>query len=118
MDGRIGIELVYKGQQIGFRRIRRQFMLERVHADFGGLLGLGRYIDLAGRIFAHDHHSKAGGDAVIGLKARDMAGDAATQIFGKAFSVDDFCGHIGLDLFNCHRRAEDPLLRFDIRDEG
>jgi len=47
-----------------------------------------------------------------------MAGNAATQIFGKTFPVDDFCGHIGLDLFNCQWRAEHPLLRFDIRDEG
>ncbi|MCY1556875.1 hypothetical protein D9M68_936720 [compost metagenome] len=118
MYGRIGVELVYEGQKICFWGVGGQFVLERVHAHFGGLLGLGRNIDLAGRVLADDHHGQAGGDAVLGLETGNMAGDAAAQIFGKAFSVDDFCGHLGLDLLEWSVRAEGPAFGFDIRDEG
>ena len=42
-----------------------QAMLERAHAGFHGLLGLGADINLARRVFANQHNRKPRRDAVL-----------------------------------------------------
>ncbi|MNY42494.1 hypothetical protein D3C86_1773870 [compost metagenome] len=63
-----------------------------------------RHIDLAARVFTDDDDGEAGGDAVLGFEASDMARDTTAQILGKEFSVDDFCGHGSLVLRDLEAR--------------
>ena len=89
----IRVQLVNQGEQISLGRVRLQLMLVRVHADLDGLFAFGADIDLAGRIFPHQHHSKARRDAVIGFQAGHMVGHLRAHSGGKSLSVNDGCGH-------------------------
>ena len=60
IDGGIGIECFHQRNQFVLRNRRRQAMFEAVHARFDRRLLLRSYIDLAGRIFAYQHHREAG----------------------------------------------------------
>ena len=65
VDAGVLVELIDHRQQVVLADFRRELMLERRHAGGLGLLALGADIDLTGRIFAHQDHRQAGGQAVI-----------------------------------------------------
>ena len=88
MHRRIGIEPVKQRQKIGFAGVGLQLVLERVHANFDGLLAFGTHVDLARGILADQHHRKTGRNGVLGLQGRHMLGHLPAHPGCKSFAVD------------------------------
>ena len=64
-------------------------MLDRLHADFRGLLTLVANVNLAGRVFAHQHHGQPWLDAVSGLERLDLLCDHCADVGCYGLAVDD-----------------------------
>src|SRR5882724_5887238 len=93
VHGRIAVEFSNQRQQIGLRNISRQFMLERRHAGFLGVLVLAADVDLAGGVVADKHDGKARYELMLTLDPRDFPGDAGAKFCRNDFSIDDPGGH-------------------------
>ena len=69
-------------------------MIEVAEAGRLGLLGLAADVDLARRIVADEHDREARDDRLASQCCRPL-GDAAAQMFGDGFAVDDGAGKAG-----------------------
>ncbi len=54
------------------------------------------HVNLAGRVFPHQHGSQAGFHTPAGDESRDVVGHFRTDFSGNLFSVQSCCGHRGL----------------------
>ncbi len=90
-----------QGQQFVLACLRRQLVLERIHAGFDGLLALVADIDLARRILADEHHGEARRQAVLFLESRDMIGHPCANAGCERLAVDDL-----------RRHSDDPFADF------
>ena len=85
------VKLRDQREQLGLARFGGETMLERAHAGFFRLLGLGPDINLASRVFANQYNRKPRHYAMLLLQARDSSGHPAAQVRRDLFSVDDLC---------------------------
>ena len=89
VHGRVAVEARDEIEQRGLRRLLRQLVLEGLHADLDGLLGLVAHVDLARRVLAHEHHREPGRKAVLRLHAGDVGRHIGAHLGGNRLSVDD-----------------------------
>ena len=71
-------------------------MVDGLHPGFCGLLDLVADVNLAGRIFAHDHHRQTRLGAMAVHQRICANFHALAQASSKGFAVDQFCGHGGV----------------------
>mmetsp|Transcript_29432 Transcript_29432/g.57612 ORF Transcript_29432/g.57612 Transcript_29432/m.57612 type:complete len:246 (-) Transcript_29432:3491-4228(-) len=96
MDRRVRIQFINQRKEHFFRHIRRQAMFKGRHANLDRLLVLGRDINLACRVFAHQNDGKAGCDAVILFQTGHMVRHLAPYIGSKSLAIYRRRGHARL----------------------
>ena len=97
---RVVVQFVDESQKIGLARFGGKPVLPGIHADFDGLLGLVRHIDLARRIFTDEHDGKARLYAMLLHQPRDFRCHFGANVGRDLFSIDDLrSGHSPSFLF-------------------
>ena len=80
-------------EQFLLRRRSRQTVQPARHADALASLPLVAHIDLAGRVFAHQHRGQAGRDSALQFELSHARGQIALQSNCKCFAIQDCCRH-------------------------
>jgi hypothetical protein len=96
---RVGVEALHERQDLLLGGALGQLVLERLHANLDGLLGLVLHIDLAGRVLAHEHHREPRGKPMAGLKCLHVRRHLLANICCDGFAIDDLGCHGSLPLF-------------------
>ena len=94
VDGGVVVQPFNPGQQVGLAHAGVVLFEHRVQASVFTGLNLVAHIDLAGRVFAHQHHRQTGRDA-FGLEGQRARSDLGAQLFGQGVAVDELSGHGG-----------------------
>ncbi len=89
MHALVGVQLGDHRQELRLGGRGGKAAGDGLHADLFGLLALAADIDLAGGVFAHQHHGQAWLQAVAGRQMLDLRRDARAQAFRKRLAVDD-----------------------------
>ncbi len=99
VDGGVLVERFHARQQFGFGQGGGVLLQHRVQAGVMAGLDLVAHIDLAGRVFADQHHGQTRRDAT-GAQGGRALGDFGPQLFGEGVAVDEMCGHFFLRLLS------------------
>jgi hypothetical protein len=91
---RVGVQLIDQRHKVGLGGVGIQPVLVGIHPDLDRLLVLGAHIDLARRIFAHQHHRKARRHPVLGLEPINMLCHLPADPRRERLAVDDLCRHV------------------------
>ncbi|MCY1536511.1 hypothetical protein D9M68_719710 [compost metagenome] len=113
VDGRVFIEAVDQGEQVGLAGTGRQVMSFRQKADFLAVLAFMRDVDLGGGIAADQDHREARDSKSLLAALGDALGYLLAEAGGDRFAVDQLCGHdarltIGKAKKGAYSRMEGP----------